>query len=69
MALEQIPGKPGAVLKAYGRPRGVDHGTPVDQHRVELPQMLPGPQGAEALHRKRLPCDDKRQPQTHRGQA
>lgn len=24
---------------------------------------------SEALHRKRVPCDDKRQPQFHRGQA
>lgn len=43
----------------------MDEGTPVDLHRAEPPQRLPGPQGAEAFYRKRLPWDDERQTQTH----
>lgn len=50
------------------RSRNVDQGTPVDLHRPELPQRLPGPQGVRGISQERLPCEDKRQPQTHWGQ-
>lgn len=43
----------------------MDQGTPVDLHRNDLPQRLPGPQGVRHLTGKRLPCEDKGQPQTH----
>lgn len=34
---------------ALGRSRDVDEGTPVNLHRAELPQRLPGLQGARGI--------------------